>query len=101
MGKKCDAANIIEKLMDIFYFHICEYSESSESTVGSHVIDLLCTNRTSEALVNEKPHAITTLITLFLLQMGISYGYIGFYTLGLTYVDDNVVEHITPALIGK
>lgn len=75
--------------------------ENSESTVGSHVVDLLCTNRTSESLINEIPHSITTLIALFLLQVGISYGIIGFYTLGLTYVDENTVEHTSPALIGE
>lgn len=69
--------------------------------MSSHVVDLLCSNRTSANLVNEMPHSTTTLIALFLLQTGISYGFIGFYTLGLTYVDDNAVEHIAPALIGK
>lgn len=76
-------------------------SENSESTVGSHVVDLLCTNRTLANLLNEMPHSTTTLVTLFLLQTGISYGFIGFYTLGLTYVDDNAVEHTAPALIGE
>lgn len=65
------------------------------------MVDLFCSNRTSESLINEIPHSITTLIALFLLQTGISYGFIGFYTLGLTYVDDNAVEHTAPALIGK
>lgn len=69
--------------------------------MGSHVVDLLCSNRTSDELINEIPHSATTLITLFLLQTGISYGFIGFYTLGLTYVDDNAVEHTAPALIGR
>lgn len=46
------------------------------------------------------PHAITTLIGLYLLQIGISYGFIAFYTLGLTYLDENAIEHNIPALIG-
>lgn len=45
-------------------------------------------------------HAITTVIGLYMLQMGISYGFIAFYTLGLTYLDDNAIEHNSPALIG-
>lgn len=48
----------------------------------------------------ELPHAITTLIGLFILQTGLSYGFIAFYTLGLTYLDDNAIEHNVPALIG-
>lgn len=50
--------------------------------------------------MEEVPHAITTLIGLFLLQIGISYGFIAFYTLGLTYLDENAQQHNAPALIG-
>lgn len=50
--------------------------------------------------MTESPHAITTLIGLFLLQTGISYGFIAFYTLGISYLNDNAVEHNLPALIG-
>lgn len=49
----------------------------------------------------ELPHAITTLILLFTLQTGIAYGFVAFYTLGLTYLDDNSLEHNSPALIGN
>lgn len=63
---------------------------------------MLCTNRTLERFsIAEVPHAITTLIGLFLIQTGISYGFIAFYTLGLTYVDDNAIAHNAPALIGS
>lgn len=47
------------------------------------------------------PHAITTLAFLFILQVVTAYAYIAFYTLGLTYLDDNTAEHNTPALIGS
>lgn len=50
--------------------------------------------------MNEIPDSITTLIGLFILQVGISYGFIAFYTLGLTYLDDNAQQHNAPALIG-
>lgn len=43
---------------------------------------------------------VIILIGLFLLQIGIAYGFIAFYTLGLTYLDDNAIEHNLPALIG-
>lgn len=76
-------------------------SSSSESTFNLHSVDLLCTNHTLERFsIAEVPHAITTLIGLFIIQMGISYGFIAFYTLGLTYLDDNAIEHNVPALIG-
>lgn len=55
---------------------------------------------TASITLEEIPHSITTLVGLFLLQTGISYGFIGFYTLGLTYLDDNALEHNIPALIG-
>lgn len=48
----------------------------------------------------ELPHSITNLIFLFLLQIGIGCGFVAFYTLGLTYLDDNAVEHNSAALIG-
>jgi Organic Anion Transporter Polypeptide (OATP) family len=44
-------------------------------------------------------HSLTTLILLFVLQLGIALGTIAFYTLGFSYIDDNVYEHESPALI--
>ena len=44
-------------------------------------------------------HSSTTLIMLFLLQFGIGLGIIAFYTLGFSYLDDNVHEHESPGLI--
>lgn len=38
---------------------------------------------------------------LFVLQFGIALGNIAYYTLGLSYLDDNVLEHHSPAVIGK
>lgn len=49
----------------------------------------------------ELPYSGTTLIFMFILQISISYGFIGFYTLGLSYLDDNAIEHNSPALLGK
>lgn len=74
---------------------------SSQSTFNVHSVNMLCSNHMSASLsLGEIPHSITTLIGLFLLQTGISYGFIGFYTLGLTYLDDNALEQNIPALIG-
>lgn len=74
---------------------------SAESTIDFHSVNLLCSNHMTASLTLEgTPHAITTLIGLFILQTGISYGFIAFYTLGLTYLDDNALEHNIPALIG-
>lgn len=77
-------------------------SSSTASTFNLHTVDLKCTNHASPAefSIEPVPHALTTLIGLFLLQTGIAYGFIAFYTLGLTYLDDNALEHNAPALIG-
>lgn len=63
-------------------------------------MDYLCTNRTFEMFVTELPHSTTNLIFLFLLQIGIGCGFVAFYTLGLTYLDDNALQHNSAALIG-
>lgn len=66
-----------------------------------HRVDVLCTNRTSERISEEMPHSITTLVFLFILQAFTAHAFVAFYTLGLTYLDDNTAEHNTPALIGN
>lgn len=50
-------------------------------------------------LVQDNSHGVTTLILLFVLQFGIALGLIAFYTLGFSYLDDNVHEHESPALL--
>lgn len=65
------------------------------------MVNLLCSYQTSSSFsLEEIPHSLTTLIGLFLLQVGMSYGFTAFYTLGLTYLDDNERQHNIPALIG-
>lgn len=78
-------------------------SSVSETTIDKHKVDLFCTNQTSAALLlsDKISHSITTLIGLFVLQSAISIGFIAFITLGLIYLDDNSLEHDSPALIGK
>lgn len=78
------------------------FSSPSESTIGAHSVSLLCEDQTSASfsIENIPPHTITTLVSLYILQAGISYGIIAFYTLGITYLDDNSIEHNSPALIG-
>ena len=49
--------------------------------------------------MQDTPHSITTLILLFCLQLGTGLGLIALYTLGFAYLDDNVSEHETPALL--
>lgn len=64
-------------------------------------MNLECIFSTSANLnVPQIPHSTITLIALFLLQIGFSYGFIAFYTLGLTYLDDNAIQHNVPALLG-
>lgn len=44
-------------------------------------------------------HGNIALTLLFCLQLGIALGIIAFYTLGFSYLDDNVDEHESPALL--
>lgn len=50
--------------------------------------------------MSNQVHGTTTLAMLFTLQLFIGLSVIAFYTLGLSYLDDNVYEHESPALIG-
>lgn len=91
------------KYKHFFNVHIClTFSSPSQSTFNAHSVSLLCADQTlaSFSIENLPPHTITTLVGLYLLQAAISYGFIAFYTLGLTYLDDNSIEHNSPALIG-
>lgn len=91
-------------IFDFVNFNICSISNLFEyfsSTINLHSVNLQCTLQTMASLSLAKiPHSITTLIGLFILQIGLSYGFIAFYTLGLTYLEDNAVRHNAPALIG-
>lgn len=60
---------------------------------------MLCIRQRSENLMSSNLHSTTTLVLLFVLQFGIALGIIAFYTLGFSYLDDNVYEHESPALI--
>lgn len=60
---------------------------------------ILCVRSIKGNLTQDNPHGITTLILLFVLQLGIGLGMIAFYTLGFSYLDDNVNEHEAPALL--
>lgn len=96
--KKHCYLSFIPKFSVNFFFR---FSSASSSTFNLHTVNLQCMFSTSARLnLAEIPHSITTLIGLFILQIGLSYGFIGFYTLGLTYLDDNAVQHNVPALLG-
>lgn len=55
--------------------------------------------KTSHLTIEDSPHGFATLVLLFVLQFGIGLGLIAFYTLGFSYLDDNVNEHESPALL--
>lgn len=73
---------------------------SDTGSVVAFSLDELCTEREIEALTSEKPYIVTTLVLLFIMASGIGLGNIAFYCLGLTYLDDNLKEHESPAFIG-
>lgn len=60
----------------------------------------LCLEREIEEMISEKPYVLTTLVMLYVTATAIGLGNIAFYCLGLTYMDDNLKEHESPAFIG-
>lgn len=64
------------------------------------IYDELCTEREIEEFSEEEPYVITTLIMLFVVQFAIGLGNVAFYCLGLSYMDDNINEHDSPAFLG-
>lgn len=86
---------------DKFYIKNIINSSSDVQSIVAPQINQLCTERTIENLTEEITYSVTTLIMLFVLQFGIALGNIAYYTLGLSYLDDNVLEHHSPAVIGN
>lgn len=63
-------------------------------------MDKTCTLEQSSKLVMDRPYAITTLVLMFIAQVLIGLANVAIYTLGISYVDDNVRTHHSPGLIG-
>ncbi|XP_063706658.1 solute carrier organic anion transporter family member 4A1-like [Culicoides brevitarsis] len=59
----------------------------------------LCFEYVAGRLGSARSHAITTQIMLFIVQFGIGMGNVAFYCLGISYLDDNLKEHESPAYI--
>lgn len=60
----------------------------------------VCVLEQSARLQMEHAHAITTLVLMFIAQAVIGIANIAFYCLGMSYMDDNLREHQSPAYIG-
>lgn len=60
----------------------------------------VCVLEQSAQLQMEHAHAITTLVLMFIAQAVIGIANIAFYCLGMSYMDDNLREHQSPAYIG-
>lgn len=79
---------------------VTNHSDQNESILAPDV-NVLCTERTIESLVDEPSYADTTLAMLFVLQLANGAGTVVFYTLGLSYIEDNVAGAANaPALFG-
>lgn len=50
--------------------------------------------------MSKQVYSTTTLVLLFNLQLFIGLSVSAFYTLGISYLDDNIFEHESPGLIG-
>ncbi|CRK86316.1 CLUMA_CG000032, isoform A [Clunio marinus] len=72
---------------------------AENNTIDAIENSVLCIRFASGALQLDNSHGFTTLILLFVLQFGIALGMIAFYTLGFSYLDDNLHEHESPAFL--
>ncbi|KAL7041620.1 hypothetical protein ACKWTF_000836 [Chironomus riparius] len=75
------------------------HHSDENNTIGAIELSMLCVRQRLENLTVTDLHSSTTLILLFVLQFGIGLGIIAFYSLGFSYLDDNVHEHESPGLI--
>jgi MFS family permease len=75
------------------------HNSDENRTIDAIESSILCIRLPSGQLQQDNVHGVTTLILLFVLQLGIALGIIAFYTLGFSYLDDNVSEHESPALL--
>lgn len=71
------------------------------STIVAPDRSTVCLLNQTSSLESEKPHGVTTLVLFFVAQVFIGLSNVAFYSLGLSYVDDNCREHESPALIGE
>jgi hypothetical protein len=75
------------------------FSSEENDTLGAIEISTLCIRHRSENLMTTNFHSITTLVLLFILQFAIALGTVAYYTLGFSYLDDNVHEHESPGFL--
>lgn len=73
---------------------------SASGSIQAYNVPELCIEREIEELNSDKPYVITTMILLYVVAMAIGVGKVAFYALGLTYMDDNLKEHESPAFLG-
>ncbi|XP_058059370.1 solute carrier organic anion transporter family member 1C1 [Anopheles bellator] len=76
------------------------HNSDESSTIEAINLDKMCTLERSGQLLADRPYAITTLVLMFIAQVLIGVANVVIYALGLSYVDDNVLEHHSPSLIG-
>lgn len=74
-------------------------SNDNNNTIDRIETSVVCIRSPSGHLTMDDSHGTIALILLFCLQLGIALGIIAFYTLGFSYLDDNVSEHESPALL--
>jgi hypothetical protein len=88
------------KINSIFYNFFSFYLSNEENnTVDAIETSNLCIRSAQQNMFSDDAHGITTLILLFVLQFGIALGITSLYTLGFSFLDDNVNEHESPGLI--
>lgn len=88
-------------MLKYLVMHFWLYSDDQNNSIVGVEVDHMCSERLIEELTDEITYSSTTLAMLFVLQFMIGLGNIAFYSLGLSYVDDNVKAIHSPALIGN
>ncbi|ETN67232.1 organic anion transporter [Anopheles darlingi] len=76
------------------------HNSDENSTIEAPQMDKLCRLEESAKLVADQPYAITTLVLMFIAQLLIGIANVAIYSLGISYLDDNVREHHSPGLVG-
>ncbi|XP_062545501.1 solute carrier organic anion transporter family member 1C1 [Armigeres subalbatus] len=75
------------------------HNSDDTQTLSASQVGNVCVLEQSAQLQMDHPHAITTLVLMFIAQAVIGIANIAFYCLGMSYMDDNLLEHQSPGHI--
>ncbi|XP_055644230.1 solute carrier organic anion transporter family member 74D [Toxorhynchites rutilus septentrionalis] len=76
------------------------HNSAESQTIDAVPLENVCILEQSAELQTERPHGITTLVLMFIVQALVGITNTAFYCLGLSYLDDNLKEHQSPGYVG-